>query len=97
MSVHSSRGAKWNRTREQILRMYDYTCVNCGYDGHEEHSKMHVDHVIPKAKGGTDDLDNLVLLCGITGNRCNTRKGANLVRPDTTWFDRTVFAQPVIP
>ena len=31
----------------------------------------HVDHVIPRAKGGTDHLDNLQLLCGA----CNSLKG----------------------
>lgn len=29
-----------------------------------------VDHVIPRSKGGTDDLDNLVLAC----SECNNRK-----------------------
>jgi 5-methylcytosine-specific restriction endonuclease McrA len=31
-----------------------------------------VDHVIPRSKGGTDDLSNLVLAC----NECNRTKGA---------------------
>lgn len=31
-----------------------------------------VDHVVPRAKGGSDELDNLVLAC----HDCNCRKGA---------------------
>lgn len=30
-----------------------------------------IDHVIPTSKGGTHDIDNLVLAC----NTCNARKG----------------------
>lgn len=31
-----------------------------------------IDHVVPLSRGGTDDLDNLVLACNV----CNARKGA---------------------
>jgi 5-methylcytosine-specific restriction endonuclease McrA len=37
-----------------------------GYSAH------HIDHVIPMALGGSDDLENLVLSC----SRCNEAKGA---------------------
>ena len=39
-----------------------------------------VDHVLPKAKGGTDDLENLV----IAHLDCNSRKGDRLILPDGT-------------
>ncbi|MGI9337473.1 MAG: DNA methyltransferase [Gammaproteobacteria bacterium] len=32
---------------------------------------MHIDHIIPRAKGGDNDLSNLQLLCG----ECNSKKG----------------------
>lgn len=32
-----------------------------------------VDHVLPRSKGGADDLSNLVAACG----HCNASKGAN--------------------
>lgn len=35
---------------------------------------MTVDHVVPKCKGGTNDLDNLVAAC----ERCNNCKGDSL-------------------
>jgi hypothetical protein len=42
---------------------------------------FHVDHIIPKQHGGSDDPSNLAL----AGYRCNLRKGPNLtgIDPDT--------------
>ena len=39
-----------------------------------------IDHVVPKAAGGTDDLDNLVIAHRV----CNARKAARLYLPDGT-------------
>ena len=42
---------------------------------------FHVDHIIPKQHGGSDDASNLALAC----YHCNLRKGPNLtgIDPDT--------------
>ena len=32
---------------------------------------IHLDHVIPKSRGGADDIDNRIALCG----NCNMEKG----------------------
>ena len=51
---------------------------NCHYCGVALTSKLNepnsanTDHKVPRSKGGSDDLDNLVLACA----RCNTRKHA---------------------
>ena len=42
-----------------------------GCDGHFEARHLEVDHIIARAKGGTDHIDNLQLLCG----NCNRVKG----------------------
>ena len=47
-----------------VLRRDSYTCCYCGDVANE------VDHVVPKVKGGSDDLDNLVAAC----RGCNIRK-----------------------
>lgn len=39
---------------------------------------MTIDHIIPRSRGGTDQLDNLQLLC----NACNSLKGSN----SQEWF-----------
>ena len=42
---------------------------------------LHIEHVIPKTHGGSDDLDNLALAC----IDCNLHKGPNLtgIDPET--------------
>ncbi|MCY3840043.1 MAG: HNH endonuclease signature motif containing protein, partial [Gammaproteobacteria bacterium] len=44
-------------------------CAGCGM--HFELRILEIDHTIPRAKGGTDHLDNLQLLC----SHCNRVKG----------------------
>ena len=58
---------KENKTH--LYAKQDADCALCG-----EHFKLRhleVDHVVPRAKGGTDHLGNLQLLCG----NCNRVKG----------------------
>lgn len=52
-----------------LLERESYCCIYCGI--HASQAKMQIEHVIPKSKGGTDSLDNLVLSC----NACNQAKG----------------------
>ena len=44
-------------------------CTICLHEKQER--EMHVDHVVPRAKGGSDDISNLQALCG----PCNLLKG----------------------
>lgn len=77
MSQQSSRGTAWAAIRLQVLQRDLHICQHCGGEATE------VDHVIPKAAGGKDDLDNLVAAC----KPCNSRKGAR-VGARVTWFNR---------
>ena len=54
--------------RYNVLRRAKHRCELCG--GHEEQVALHVDHIIPRSKGGPDDISNFQALC----MTCNTNK-----------------------
>jgi 5-methylcytosine-specific restriction endonuclease McrA len=66
-------------TRSLVRRRADNRCEYCLL--HQDHSHLahHVEPIVARQHGGTDDLDNLALAC----HRCNLCKGPNL-----TGFDR---------
>lgn len=49
------------RTRFLVLDRDDYTCRYCGAKPPDV--TLHVDHIVPRAHGGTDDPSNLVTAC----------------------------------
>lgn len=53
-------GAEWRRIRAAHLRDYP-ACVVCGMID----PSNNIDHIIPKAHGGTDDTSNLQTLCHV--------------------------------
>nr|WP_297502592.1 RNA-guided endonuclease IscB [Ferrovum sp.] len=58
--------------REYLLEKWGRKCAYCG----AEHVPINIDHIHPKAKGGTDRVSNLTLACV----PCNQKKGAQDVR-----------------
>ncbi|HTS27552.1 MAG TPA: HNH endonuclease signature motif containing protein [Bryobacteraceae bacterium] len=61
-------------TRDLVRRRADGRCEYCRL--RQEHSELthHVEHIIAKQHGGSDDVENLALSC----HRCNLHKGPNL-------------------
>ena len=57
-------------TRYNVLKRAKYRCELCG--AHEKQIALYVDHIIPRSKGGSDDLSNYQALC----MTCNTNKRA---------------------
>jgi 5-methylcytosine-specific restriction protein A len=55
-------GALWDKTRARILRRDAGICQPCLADGHV-HQGNEVDHIVPKAQGGTEDDGNLQTIC----------------------------------
>ena len=55
--------------RHEVFKRDNYTCVECGAKK-EDGATLHIDHIIPVSKGGTDELDNLQTLC----SDCNLNK-----------------------
>jgi 5-methylcytosine-specific restriction endonuclease McrA len=70
------------RTRAQVRERAQNTCEYCHL--HQDDSplaRLHIEHIVPKSHGGSDDLDNLALAC----IDCNLHKGTNLtgIDPET--------------
>jgi 5-methylcytosine-specific restriction endonuclease McrA len=63
------------RRRFEVLMRSGFRCVYCGRPAGEV--ELHVDHVTPKARGGTDNPANLVAACA----ECNFGKGAIEIKP----------------
>ena len=54
--------------REYLLEKFNRTCAYCG----AKNVPLQVEHVVPKARGGSDRVSNLTLAC----EACNKAKGA---------------------
>jgi 5-methylcytosine-specific restriction protein A len=70
---------KWQRIAAIVRARCDYTCQVCGWRNpfpypHAANRQMDIDHIIPRARGGTNDVDNLQLLC----STCNGKKGSRV-------------------
>lgn len=68
--------ARFNRVRREaqihlpaLFERDGKQCKQCGCT-----DQLTIDHVIPLARGGSNELDNLQILC----NKCNSRKGAKV-------------------
>jgi len=53
-----------------IFKRDNFKCQYCGRS-QQEGAVLEIDHIIPKSKGGTDDIDNLITSC----RECNRGKG----------------------
>ena len=54
--------------REYLLNKWDRKCACCGV----ENIALQVEHIYPRAKGGSNRISNLCLACP----SCNQKKGA---------------------
>lgn len=61
------------RTRFEVFKRDRYTCVYCG--AHPPDVLLHVDHVVPQAAGGSDEITNLITAC----QACNLGKSDRLL------------------
>ena len=75
-------------TRDLVRRRADERCEYCRLRQAHSAFRHHVEHIIAKQHGGSDDAENLALAC----HRCNFRKGPNLSRIDPSdGASRAVF------
>jgi len=59
-----------DKKRFQVFKRDHFTCQYCGRSA-KDGAILEIDHIIPKSKGGTDDIDNLITAC----RECNRGKG----------------------
>jgi hypothetical protein len=78
------RGEVSDSLRYDILRRDNFTCVICGASAREG-ARLHVDHIIPIAKGGKSVPENLRTLC----ERCNIGKSDKIEEAPSTSGDET--------
>jgi 5-methylcytosine-specific restriction endonuclease McrA len=61
--------------KNQLLRIYGDRCFWSGYKYPQE--KLTIDHVLPRSKGGSNNLENPRLAC----RECNRSRGDSLFPP----------------
>lgn len=59
-------------TREYLLEKWGRKCAYCG----KENIPLQIEHIVPRAKGGTNRISNLCLAC----EKCNLTKGARDIK-----------------
>jgi len=80
-----------SQTRIQVRERAQNACEYCHL--HQDDSPLaalHIEHIIPKIHGGTDELNNLALAC----IDCNLHKGTNLTGIDSQTNEVTELFHP---
>jgi 5-methylcytosine-specific restriction endonuclease McrA len=67
--------ASRHRKRQQLLQMYGNYCCWCGKQ--MKKSERTIEHLIPKSRGGSNNISNLRLACFT----CNNSRGNSLLPP----------------
>ncbi len=67
--------------REAVIRRAAHACEYCRLPQASQVATFHVDHVLPRARGGATTSDNLALACP----QCNAKKSSHVeaVDPET--------------
>jgi 5-methylcytosine-specific restriction endonuclease McrA len=68
---HASRGNFTVEEFKELCESYGNKCLACG----DTEAVLEADHVVPLAKGGSDNISNIQPLCG----SCNRKKFVNII------------------
>lgn len=72
-----------SKVRAYIFERDEYSCNRCGAT-----DRLAIDHIHPVSKGGTNDIENLQILC----HACNSQKGNRPYQP-LKQFNGPTFAE----
>ena len=76
----------WKPTAQQKVDLYFKAVGKCRYCNSPLGVDAQVDHAIPVARGGNNDMENLDLVCP----RCNQEKDAKIPEEYIAWNARSV-------
>lgn len=74
------------RVDSAVLRRSGGRCELCGISSRE--TQIDVDHIIPRAKGGTNDISNLQALCRTCNAQKRDRDDTNFIEVHKSYQDR---------
>ena len=90
--IRPTERVAWPKGLKRILmRRQDNTCVYCGY--RRRATSLDIDHVIPVARGGSNDPGNLQVIC----RPCNQRKGVQTDEEFRARYSRLVPQRGLTP
>jgi len=87
MTTTDKRKTLSKKIRFEVFKRDSFTCQYCGAKAPDV--ILHVDHIEPWSKGGSNDIINLVTSC----STCNLGKGANTLSDDSVVVARRQEAE----
>jgi len=61
-SMIDGSGGTYLKLRFEVFRRDEFTCQYCGRTVKDK-VKLHIDHIVPKSKGGNLSMENLITAC----------------------------------
>lgn len=70
-TTEMERGRAWMAKRQRVAARYNFMCAKCGRLWMS--NRDHIDHIVPREQGGSNDESNLQPLCN---EPCHAEKTA---------------------
>lgn len=67
-----------SRLLRRLMEYWGSACVYCG----NEFAPLEIEHIVPKARGGSDDISNLTVACQPCNNAKRTKTASEFGHPE---------------